>query len=106
MIPKISVVMSVYNGEKYLCEAIESILGQTFADFEFIRCDSDHDDYRSVYVHCRLDETQGTGIETAPVMAGCRHATGIPIRNLHLPQFRTTSDQNYASADYHRFQRI
>jgi len=34
--PKVSVVMSVYNGEKYLKEAIESILDQTFIDFEFI----------------------------------------------------------------------
>lgn len=34
--PRISVVMSVYNGEKYLREAIESILRQTFTDFEFI----------------------------------------------------------------------
>ncbi len=33
---KISVVMAVYNAEKYLREAIESILNQTFADFEFI----------------------------------------------------------------------
>lgn len=36
MNPKISVVMSVYNGEKYLRESIESILQQTFSDFEFI----------------------------------------------------------------------
>jgi glycosyltransferase involved in cell wall biosynthesis len=34
--PKISVVMSVYNGEKYLRPAVESILSQTFGDFEFI----------------------------------------------------------------------
>lgn len=34
--PKISVIMSVYNGEKYLREAIESIINQTFTDFEFI----------------------------------------------------------------------
>ena len=34
--PKISVVMSVYNGEKWLNEAIDSILNQTFKDFEFI----------------------------------------------------------------------
>ncbi len=34
--PIVSVVMSVYNGEKYLHEAIESILNQTFKDFEFI----------------------------------------------------------------------
>lgn len=36
MVPKISVVMSVYNGEKYLKEAVESILNQSFDDFEFI----------------------------------------------------------------------
>ena len=34
--PKTSVIMSVYNGEKYLREAIECILNQTFTDFEFI----------------------------------------------------------------------
>lgn len=34
--PLISVVMSVYNGEKYLAEAIESILNQTYKNFEFI----------------------------------------------------------------------
>lgn len=37
--PKISVAMPVYNGEKYLGEAIESILNQTFSDFEFIIID-------------------------------------------------------------------
>jgi len=34
--PKISVIMSVYNAEKFLQEAIESILNQTFKDFEFL----------------------------------------------------------------------
>lgn len=33
---KISVVMSVYNAEKYLTEAVESILAQTYSDFELI----------------------------------------------------------------------
>ena len=33
---KVSIVMSVYNAGKYLNEAIESMLNQTFADFEFI----------------------------------------------------------------------
>ena len=37
--PKVSVVMSVYNGEKYLREAVDSILNQTFRDFEFIIID-------------------------------------------------------------------
>src|SRR5690606_12236021 len=34
--PEISVVMSVYNEETYLRSAIESVLNQTFKDFEFI----------------------------------------------------------------------
>ena len=34
--PKISVLMTAYNAEKYICESIESILNQTFLDFEFI----------------------------------------------------------------------
>jgi len=34
--PEVSVVMSVYNGEKYLRRCIESILSQSFKDFEFI----------------------------------------------------------------------
>ncbi|MDH4130025.1 MAG: glycosyltransferase, partial [Spirochaetota bacterium] len=34
--PKVTVLMPVYNGEKYLREAIESILNQTFKDFEFL----------------------------------------------------------------------
>jgi len=34
--PKVTVLMAVYNGEIYLREAIHSILGQTFQDFEFL----------------------------------------------------------------------
>lgn len=34
--PLISVIMSVYNGEEYLRESIESILTQSFKNFEFI----------------------------------------------------------------------
>lgn len=36
MPPAISVIMSVYNGEDYLEESIDSILTQPFRDFEFI----------------------------------------------------------------------
>ncbi len=37
--PKVSIVFPVYNGEKFLREAVESILSQTFTDFEFIIID-------------------------------------------------------------------
>lgn len=34
--PLVSVILSVYNGEKYVGRALESILNQTFTDFELI----------------------------------------------------------------------
>ena len=37
--PKVTVLMPVYNGELYLREAINSILNQTFTDFELIILD-------------------------------------------------------------------
>lgn len=42
--PTVSVIMAVYNGEQYLAEAIESILQQTFSDFEFIIVDDGSSD--------------------------------------------------------------
>lgn len=42
--PMISVVMPVYNAEKYIAEAIESILNQTYSDFEFIIIDDGSND--------------------------------------------------------------
>ena len=37
--PSLSVVMSVYNGERFLAAAIESVLAQTWGDFEFLILD-------------------------------------------------------------------
>ncbi|MBI4781803.1 MAG: glycosyltransferase [Oscillatoriophycideae cyanobacterium NC_groundwater_1537_Pr4_S-0.65um_50_18] len=37
--PAISVLMPVYNGDRYLTEAVESVLAQTFTDFEFLIID-------------------------------------------------------------------
>ncbi len=37
--PIVTVLMPVYNGERYLRESIESILGQTFTDFECLIID-------------------------------------------------------------------
>ena len=42
--PRISVIMSVYNGLPYLNLAVESILNQSFGDFEFIIIDDGSND--------------------------------------------------------------
>lgn len=38
--PKVSIGLPVYNGERFLAEAIESVLTQTFTDFELIISDN------------------------------------------------------------------
>ena len=38
--PKLSIGLPIYNGEKFLEQAIESLLSQTFKDFEIIICDN------------------------------------------------------------------
>ena len=38
--PRLSVGLPVYNGEKYLAESIDALLGQTYTDFELIISDN------------------------------------------------------------------
>jgi glycosyltransferase involved in cell wall biosynthesis len=40
IMPKLTVLMTVYNGEAYLREAIDSILNQTYKDFKFLILDN------------------------------------------------------------------
>jgi len=39
-VPRLSIGLPVYNGEKYLAEALDALLGQTYADFELIISDN------------------------------------------------------------------
>ena len=39
MDPRVTVLMAVHNGERYLREAVDSILTQSFSDFEFLIID-------------------------------------------------------------------
>lgn len=84
-IPRISIVMAVHNGEAYLREAVESMLTQTFKDFEFIIVDDGSTDrsadviksYRDKRIHLvRQDNTglsgalnHGLDIAQAPFIA-------------------------------------
>lgn len=56
MKPRISVVMPVWNGEAYLREAMDSILSQTFTDFEFIIVDDGSTDGTAEILQSYRDE--------------------------------------------------
>jgi len=53
--PAVSVIMPVYNGEKYLRAAVESILTQTYSDFEFLILDDGSTD-RSYSIISEYDD--------------------------------------------------
>lgn len=81
--PRISVVMVTCNVERFLAESIESILGQTFTDFEFIIVDfgsTDQtkaiaSDYAAKDSRVRLHEIPSCGLAEAR-NAGCSLARG------------------------------
>jgi cellulose synthase/poly-beta-1,6-N-acetylglucosamine synthase-like glycosyltransferase len=70
--PQISVVLPVYNGGKYLVEAIDSILAQTFTDFELIMIDDGSTDsslnilraYEKIDTRVRLVTRENRGLAT------------------------------------------
>jgi hypothetical protein len=57
--PGISVAMSVYNGERFLAAAIESVLAQSFGDFEFlILDDGSRDASRAIVTHYAAQDSR------------------------------------------------
>jgi glycosyltransferase involved in cell wall biosynthesis len=56
MPPKISIVMPVWNGERYLQEAVDSILRQTFTDFELLAIDDGSTDATAAMLRAYADK--------------------------------------------------
>ena len=73
MTPKISVIVPVYNVEKYLPRCIDSILSQTFKDFELLLIDDGSpdnsgkicDDYKRKDVRVRVFHKENGGVSSA-----------------------------------------
>jgi glycosyltransferase involved in cell wall biosynthesis len=83
-VPYISVIMPVHNGERFLGEAVESILAQTYRDFELIIVDDGSTDgtsallerYRQVDPRVRLyQQPANRGVYISRNLA-CQHASG------------------------------
>lgn len=87
--PEVSVVMSVYNGERYLPEAVESILNQTLANFEFIIINDGSTDstgailrrYQETDERLRVYGQENLGL-IASLNKGCRLARGEYIARM------------------------
>jgi glycosyltransferase involved in cell wall biosynthesis len=86
--PKVSVVMGVYNGEEFLRTAIESILDQTFEDFELLIVNDGSTDQTEQILNGLsdpririLDDGQNKGL-TRRLIEGCNEARGKYIARM------------------------
>src|SRR5438093_5990647 len=82
LMPNVTVLMPVYNAERYLRAAMDSILTQTFSDFEFlIMNDTSTDASRSIITSYRdarirlIDNEQNLGL-TRTLNKGLRVCAG------------------------------
>ena len=96
--PTVSVVMTVYNTERYVADALESVLGQTFRDFEFIIIDDGSTDRSTAILNdftkrdsrLRLVSRPNTGIVAAANegigMARGRYLARMDSDDVSLPR--------------------
>jgi len=95
-IPKISVLMSVYNGAAFIRQAISSILNQSFSDFEFIIIDDGSTDNSAEIikefsdVRIRFFQERNRGLATALNhgihLAQCDWIARMDADDIALPQ--------------------
>ena len=55
-VPAVSVILPAYNGEKFIGKAIQSVLQQTFADFELIIINDGSTDHTESIIHSFHDQ--------------------------------------------------
>jgi glycosyltransferase involved in cell wall biosynthesis len=102
MKPKVSIIMPVLNGERYLREAVDSILAQTYDSYELVAVDDGSTDHTCELLHQYGDRLElryvhhpvRQGIAVS-VNDGLRHATGPYVSFLDhddawFPQFLET----------------
>lgn len=107
--PIVSVVMPVYNGEPFLAEAINSILTQTFREFELLVINDGSTDrtadilerFQHSDTRIRVQHQENHGVVAARIR-GCTHAHGRYIAcmdadDISLPE-RFTQQVTYLDA--------
>jgi glycosyltransferase involved in cell wall biosynthesis len=76
--PRVSVLMTVYNGAAYLRESIDSVLAQTYRDFEFVIVDDGSSDESARIVRSYADPR--IKLHVAPHNLGQTTALNVGLR--------------------------
>lgn len=96
-LPPVSVIMAVYNGERYVAEAVESVLRQTHRDFEFIIVDDGSTDgtraildgYAArdgrIKLNVQANADQPTSLNRALAAASCEWVAVLDADDVCMP---------------------
>ncbi|MDO8507921.1 MAG: glycosyltransferase [bacterium] len=80
--PEVSIIVAAYNGERFIKEALESLLSQTFSDFEIVVVDDGSTDSTAEIVKSFEDERiryfykENSGNQAIPRNYGIKKAQG------------------------------
>ncbi len=81
-IPFFSIVIPVYNAESYLPQTIDSVLLQTFSDFELILVDDCSSDGSSAICNAYAEKDQRIRVICLPENGGASHARAIGLQQI------------------------
>ena len=95
----ISVVLPTYNGEKYISQAIESILNQTFKDFELVIINDASTDHTLRIVNGYAEKDERIKVITNTVNSKLPKSLNIGFRICKGDYFTWTSDDNILHPD-------
>lgn len=98
-VPKVSIIMPVYNGEKYLEEAIQSILLQTFQDWELWLVNDCSTDSSLKIMEKYARENDKIQIITNPENYQLPRSLNIGFRHARGTYLTWTSDDNFYQPD-------
>lgn len=101
--PKVSIVLPTYNGEQYLCQSVDSILAQTYKDWELIivnDCSTDHTiaiidayckaDSRIRVIHNEHNQKLPKSLNIGFAAAKGKYLTWTSDDNLYMPDALST----------------
>ena len=84
-IPAVSIIIPMYNAEKYIAECLDSILAQTFDDYEVIVVDDASTDKSRDIVTSYLPKFQREGVERLNLICSEKNSrSGAEPRNIGL----------------------
>ena len=85
--PLVSVIVPTYNNEKYLANCIDSLLAQTFQDFEVIVVDDGSTD-QTIKLLKAFKTNPRIRVHSQPNSGLCRQKSGTQIISRKVYKFR------------------